>query len=98
MFTISSARGVVTFPAQCILIASMNPCPCGKGKDKGCICTVRALEAYNHKMSGPIMDRLDIWLNVNKIDYDKPAQKKGDAETSEIIRQRIVVARALQLK
>ncbi len=94
--TISRARGVVTFPAQCILIASMNPCPCGKGKDNGCTCVPHTLEIYNRKMSGPIMDRLDVWLNVHKIDYEKLAQKRSVAETSADVRKRVMAARMRQ--
>ena len=96
--TISRARAAITFPAQFILIASMNPCPCGKGKDNGCTCSERAIEAYRRKMSGPIMDRLDIWLNVNKIDYAKLAAKTVVAETSDMIRERVVATRAIQSK
>jgi len=96
--TISRARGVITFPAQCILIASMNPCPCGKGKNNGCICSVRELENYNRKISGPIIDRIDIWLNVNKVDYKRLSTKDSVAENSESIKKRVVKARAVQLE
>ncbi len=98
VITISRARGSITFPAQCILIASMNPCPCGQGSEKGCTCSIRALEAYKRKISGPIMDRLDIWLNVNKIDYEQLAAKNSSAETSEKIRKRVIEARNIQIK
>lgn len=94
--TVSRARGAVTFPAQCILIASMNPCPCGKGKGNGCSCTSGVYEAYKRKISGPIMDRLDIWLNINKVEYDKLAATAPDGENSERIRDRVAVARDLQ--
>jgi magnesium chelatase family protein len=96
LITISRVRGVITFPAQCILIASMNPCPCGKGKSNGCTCTVRALESYRHKMSGPIMDRLDIWINVNKVDYVQLGTKDSTAENSLTIKKRVVEARNIQ--
>ena len=94
--TISRARGAVTFPAQCILIASMNPCPCGKGRDHGCTCTTQILQNYKRKMSGPIMDRLDIWLNVDKVDYDQLAMHTSTAEDSLHIRTRVVAARHIQ--
>ena len=94
--TISRARGVVTFPAQCILIASMNPCPCGKGREKGCTCTTQELKAYRRKVSGPIMDRLDVWLNVSKIDYAKLAEKASGSEISDVIRERVARARERQ--
>ncbi len=96
--TISRARGTVTFPAQCILIASMNPCPCGKGRDQGCTCTTKALENYRRKMSGPIIDRLDIWLNIHKIEYEKLAAPTSDAEDSETVRARVIAARDTQQK
>ena len=96
--TISRARGVVTFPAQCILIASMNPCPCGRGQEQGCTCTTSALERYRRKMSGPIIDRLDIWLNIHKIDYDKLAAQNSAAEDSGDIRARVIAAREIQRK
>jgi magnesium chelatase family protein len=94
--TISRARGSVTFPAQCILIASMNPCPCGKPRDRGCTCSVKDLRSYRRRVSGPIMDRLDIWVSVDKVDYDKLAAKTTDAEPSAAIRARVVAARAIQ--
>ncbi len=96
VITISRARGAVTFPAQCILMASMNPCPCGKGSGGGCTCPQHILEKYRRKLSGPIMDRLDIWLNVHKIDYEKMSQKETSAETSSQIRERVAHARARQ--
>ncbi len=97
VITISRARGVVTFPAQCILIASMNPCPCGLGKDKGCKCPERILNSYKRKISGPIMDRIDIWTNVTKIDYEKLSSSAGSIEKSWTIRKRVQAARAIQL-
>jgi len=94
--TISRARGSVAFPAQCILIASMNPCPCGKPRDNGCTCSAKDLRSYRRRVSGPIMDRLDIWVNVNKVDYDKLAARTADAEPSTAIRAKVVAARAIQ--
>ncbi|MEK7642007.1 MAG: YifB family Mg chelatase-like AAA ATPase [Patescibacteria group bacterium] len=94
--TISRARGTVTFPAQCILIASMNPCPCGLGKDRGCSCPEHIYKAYRRRLSGPIMDRIDLWVNVTKIDYGKLAAIEPDAETSENIQRRVVAAREIQ--
>jgi magnesium chelatase family protein len=72
IITISRARGTLTFPAQCILIASMNPCPCGYGKEKGkCICTDKDIAFYRKKISGPIVDRIDLWVSVSKVEYEK---------------------------
>lgn len=94
--TISRARGTVTFPAQCILIASMNPCPCGLGKERGCTCPEHILKSYRRRISGPIMDRIDIWASVSKIDYEKLATQKHDAEDSRVILERVIRARARQ--
>ena len=96
--TISRAKGTVTFPAQFILIASMNPCPCGKGKANGCSCSLKSLDNYKKKLSGPIVDRIDIWLNVNKVDYEKLGQERSVAESSETIKKRVVEAREIQNK
>ncbi len=96
IISISRARGTVTFPAQCILVASMNPCPCGKGPSNGCSCSAASLAAYSKKISGPIMDRLDIWVNVSKIDYERLSAVANDAEPSEKVRRRIVTSRKAQ--
>lgn len=94
--TISRARGTVVYPAQCILVASMNPCPCGKGKDHGCKCPERIVESYRRRLSSPILDRIDIWLGVDRIDYDKLADNTDDAETSAAILRRVESARRIQ--
>ncbi len=94
--TISRAKGSVTFPAQCILLASMNPCPCGKGKD--CTCPLQAIEKYRRKISGPIADRMDLWLNIDKIDYKKLGDSVSSSEDSETVRKRITQARDIQIK
>ncbi len=96
--TISRARGVLTFPAQCILVASMNPCPCGYGKEKGCTCTARELQWYKKKISGPIIDRIDLWVSVSKVEYDKLSDFSGLNENSKKIRKRVEEARTIQLK
>ncbi len=96
--TISRARGSVTFPAQCILLASMNPCPCGKGEGNGCTCPQHVLEVYRRKLSGPIMDRLDIWVNVDKVDYEKMSHRETSAESSAVVRDRVRQARSIQQK
>lgn len=97
VITISRARGVITFPAQCIFIASMNPCPCGKGKDNGCICTPYHISNYRKKLSSPILDRIDIWLYVNRIDYKILSSLNNPCDTSEQIRNRVLEARKIQL-
>ncbi|MEK7646358.1 MAG: YifB family Mg chelatase-like AAA ATPase [Patescibacteria group bacterium] len=94
--TISRARGTVTFPAQCIFVASMNPCPCGKGIENGCVCPRREIDKYRRKISGPILDRIDIWMNVHKVDYDELSATTPTGESSKDIRARIIVARLRQ--
>ena len=98
VITISRARGVITFPARCILIASMNPCPCGKQGTPDCTCSHHTIENYRRKISGPIADRIDIWLRVEKIDYEKLAAKEHHSESSETIRSRVATCRARQLE
>lgn len=96
VITISRARGTITFPAQCILVASMNPCPCGKGKDNGCICSERVLDTYKRRISGPVLDRIDIWVEINEVDYEKLSSVSSGAESSSTIRDRVVIARQIQ--
>ncbi len=96
LITISRVRGTVTFPAQSILIAAMNPCPCGKGRDHGCTCPTNVFQSYQRRISGPILDRIDVSLQVNKVDYDQLGAKNVITETSETIRQRVSNARHIQ--
>jgi magnesium chelatase family protein len=93
--SISRARGTAVFPADFLLVAAMNPCPCGyKGsKIKPCTCSMNDLLRYRRKLSGPLLDRIDIALHVNAISYDKLAAGGGAAE-SETIREKVVAARA----
>jgi magnesium chelatase family protein len=69
VISVSRAKGTAHFPANVMLVAAMNPCPCGNYgfRGKQCICTPSALQRYRKKMSGPIMDRIDIWLEVDRI-------------------------------
>lgn len=94
--TISRAKGTLTFPAQCIVIVSMNTCPCGYGKEKGCTCSDRDISNYNKKISGPIIDRIDMWVSVSKIEYDKLSGSAKDNEDSQTIRKRVDKARKIQ--
>jgi len=93
--TVSRVRGSVTFPAHCILIVAMNPCPCGYGGDR-CTCTSGRREQYLHRISGPLIDRIDVWVAVSKIEYEKFGSIEGKGETSEIMLSRIEKARSLQ--
>jgi len=94
--TISRARGVITFPAQCLLVAAMNPCPCGKGRECGCTCSIKSAETYNRRISGPIMDRIDVWVNIHKVEHAKLAAQQRSGETSAQMRERVISARNIQ--
>lgn len=98
--SISRARGSATFPSNFILVAAMNPCPCGnKGnKQKECICKPMDLDRYKRKLSGPIMDRVDIWVTVGNIDYEKLSDGTQEGEKTTTIRERVMRARDIQTK
>ena len=98
--TISRARGTITFPANFILIAAMNPCPCGNhgSRTKDCICRAADLLKYQRKLSGPIMDRIDMWVEVSQINHADLSGRKSDntKKTNPKIRERILTARIMQ--
>lgn len=78
----------------------MNPCPCGnKGsKQKPCTCKPSDLERYKRKLSGPIVDRVDIWVTVGSVDFDKLSTDKLEGEKSSSIKERVKQAREIQIK
>ena len=92
--SISRSKGSAIFPADFLFIAAMNPCPCGyKGsKVKPCICTTGDLVRYRRKLSGPLLDRIDIAIYVGEIDYERLNKAKG-APQSENIRAQVLAAR-----
>ncbi len=96
--SISRARGSAVFPSNFILIAAMNPCPCGNAgsKQKACICKPSDLDRYKRKLSGPIMDRIDLWVSVGNVDYKKLGEEGGEGEKSENIKERVKRAREIQ--
>ncbi len=95
--TISRAQGTLTFPAQFTLIASMNPCPCGYLNDPehDCSCNPAQIIKYQKKISGPLLDRIDLYIEVPRIKFDKLAEDEL-AESSESIQKRVEAARSLQ--
>ncbi len=95
--TISRARLSVDFPASFMLIASMNPCPCGyfNHPDKECVCSPGMVQKYLNKVSGPLLDRIDLHVEVTPVSFDAIASKEK-AETSAEIQSRVLCARALQ--
>lgn len=99
MITISRARFTVEYPAGFMLIASMNPCPCGyyNHPTKACVCSPGAVQKYMNRISGPLLDRIDIQIEIVPVPFEKMAEKT-DAESSAAIRERVVAARAIQTK
>ncbi|MBX3014445.1 MAG: YifB family Mg chelatase-like AAA ATPase [Caldilineaceae bacterium] len=95
--TISRASGSLTFPASFVLIAALNPCPCGYfGDDRQeCTCSMSMVQRYQKRISGPLMDRIDIHLEVKRVPFQKLADL-ATGETSAVIRQRVEAARQLQ--
>lgn len=95
--TISRAKGSLTFPSNFMLVAAMNPCPCGYLGDVAheCRCSKKAISTYQQRVSGPLLDRIDIHIDVPRVDYDKLTdQRRG--ETSAIVRERVEKAREYQ--
>ncbi len=97
--TVSRARGSVTFPASFMLAAAMNPCPCGYYGDpfKECKCSAGEITRYHKRLSGPLLDRIDIFIDAPHIDYEKLTEDKP-AETSEKVRERVKSAHEIQIK
>ncbi|OFY96048.1 MAG: magnesium chelatase, partial [Bacteroidetes bacterium RIFOXYB2_FULL_35_7] len=95
--TISRAKFSVEYPASFMLIASMNPCPCGfyNHPDKECLCSSGVVQKYLNKISGPLLDRIDIHLEVVPVPFEKLSESKP-SETSEQIRARVIEARLIQ--
>lgn len=97
--TVTRASGTVTYPSNLMLVAAMNPCPCGYlgHPTRQCTCTDAARKRYRDKISGPLLDRIDIHIEVQPIDYDRlSGREKG--ESSKSIRERVNKARAVQNK
>ncbi len=97
--TISRVSQTVTYPTRFMLVAAMNPCPCGYFTDpkKECHCTPYQIQRYLSKISGPLLDRIDIHLNVPRLNYEELSRgRKGD--TSEVIRRRVNKTTGIQEK
>ncbi|MBR6523826.1 MAG: YifB family Mg chelatase-like AAA ATPase [Clostridia bacterium] len=97
--TVSRVNATVTYPSNFILIAAMNPCPCGYFGDPSnqCTCSINQIHRYLSKISGPLLDRIDIQLTVQPVKYEKLTNDKK-AESSEEIRKRVNAARKRQLE
>lgn len=95
--TIARARTSVDFPANFMLVATANPCPCGfYGTDQSCDCTPQRLSTYARRLSGPILDRIDIHAYVGKVHHDALLSDTSSQESSEVIAQRVQQARDSQ--
>jgi magnesium chelatase family protein len=97
--TISRVMGTLTFPASVMLVAAMNPCPCGFYSDPQheCTCSPLAIQRYRSRISGPLLDRIDIHIEVPGVKY-KELTDRSSGEISETIRARVNKARAIQLE
>lgn len=97
--TISRVNATLTYPCQFMFVASMNPCPCGfyGSVEKECTCTTKAIERYMGKVSGPLLDRIDIQIEVTPVKYENLNSNKP-IEKSSTIRQRVNKARKIQIE
>lgn len=97
--TISRVNSTITYPSKIMLVASMNPCPCGYygSKDKQCSCTNEQITKYMNRISGPLLDRIDIHIEVHSVKYDDLSSERP-AESSEDIKKRVDKARNIQLE
>lgn len=102
MVTVARAQDTVTFPADFMLVATQNPCPCGyyMDPDHTCTCTPNQINLYNKKISGPLLDRIDLLVPVQKVDHKHllPASKNNTQITSSALAKRILSARNHQAK
>ncbi|HET6611773.1 MAG TPA: YifB family Mg chelatase-like AAA ATPase [Kofleriaceae bacterium] len=97
--TIDRVRGSISLPASLVLVASANPCPCGwlGSPDRACTCSARAIDRYRSRLSGPLLDRIDIQIPVGNVALSD-LRAGQPAETSEAIRARVVMARDRQAR
>lgn len=97
--SISRSKFTVEYPASFMLVSSMNPCPCGyfNHPEKQCVCSLGVVQKYLNKISGPLLDRIDIQIEIVPVPFDK-ISSSAIAENSSIIRERVIKARELQDK
>ncbi len=96
--TISRAAGALTYPCSVMLVAAMNPCPCGYlgHPTKPCTCPPAAAQRYLSRVSGPLLDRIDIQIEVPPVQFDELTDRRSQEETSAVIKARVNAARAIQ--
>ena len=99
LINVARAKASYVFPARFILVAAMNPCPCGYYGDpeKECTCSANQINKYQRKISGPILDRIDLYVEVPHIKYEKLTDEKLEGSSAEI-REKVEKAREIQLK
>lgn len=99
VITVSRVNGTYEYPANFMLVASMNPCPCGNygAKDMTCTCSPSAIQNYLKRLSGPLLDRIDLKIDVDRVEYNELSSKASE-EPSECIRERVNKAREIQNK
>jgi magnesium chelatase family protein len=97
--TISRAKASIEYPANFMMVASMNPCPCGNYNhpEKDCVCGPGVVQKYLNKISGPLLDRIDLHVEVTPVHFDELSEKRN-GEPSEKIRERVLVAREKQIE
>ena len=96
--TISRARVAMDYPASFMLVASMNPCPCGyyNHPEKDCVCGPAVIQRYLGKISGPLLDRIDLHVEVTPVSFDELSETDRPGTTSREILERVVKAREIQ--
>jgi magnesium chelatase family protein len=95
--TVARAKDTVTYPARFMMVATKNPCPCGfYGSTKPCTCSPIELQRYQKKLSGPILDRIDIHVTVDNVEHKNLLQKESGEEKSSTIKSRVAQAQAKQ--
>ena len=96
--TISRAAGSLTFPARFVLVCALNPCPCGFYGDlrRACRCSSRQIESYRQRISGPLLDRIDLHVDVPLVEYKELSSEGTGGTPSSVIRERVSAARAVQ--
>ncbi|MBR6688227.1 MAG: ATP-binding protein, partial [Clostridia bacterium] len=99
VITVSRAKGSVTYPAKFMLCASMNPCPCGNygSETLECKCSDTQIRKYKAKISGPLLDRIDLQIQVDSVKYDDLVSTELE-ESSQVVRARVNKARQIQLE
>lgn len=97
IITIARAKQNAQYPADFMLVATSNPCPCGYyGTHKACVCPPHLILQYQRKLSGPIIDRIDLYCEVDNVQHDTLLQKNNAVESSNSVQKRVIAARRLQ--